>query len=129
MWKDTSTGGLGISFQGNYSVAAISINNANSNNHAINVAGGQEICVNGASGCLSYTSAQINVDTSFNAAGGITTSTLSTSSTLKFSGSFTANGTTATALTSLGPSSAHATVQEWFTVQDSAGTVRYIPAF
>lgn len=44
-------------------------------------------------------------------------------------GGFTANGSTALSLTSLGPSGSHATVQEWFTVQDASGTPRYIPAF
>jgi hypothetical protein len=44
-------------------------------------------------------------------------------------GTFTANGTTGTTMTSLGPAGAHATVQEWFTVTDAAGTVRYIPAY
>jgi len=44
-------------------------------------------------------------------------------------GAFTANGSTVLSLTSLGPSGAHATVQEWFTITDSGGTVRYIPAF
>ena len=44
-------------------------------------------------------------------------------------GTFTANGTTATTMTSLGPSGAHATVQEWFTVTDTGGIVRYIPAY
>ena len=42
---------------------------------------------------------------------------------------FTANGSVATTMTSLGPTGAHATVQEWFTVTDTGGTVRYIPAY
>lgn len=50
--------------------------------------------------------------------------TLQTSASL-----FTANGTVSTVLTNLGPAAAHTTVQEWFTVTNSAGTVRYIPAF
>jgi hypothetical protein len=45
------------------------------------------------------------------------------------SGCFSANGSVATSLTSLGPTGAHTTVQEWFTVTDASGTVRYIPAF
>jgi hypothetical protein len=50
---------------------------------------------------------------------------------LKFasSGMFTANGAVATAMSSLGPAGSHTTIQEWFTIQDVAGTVRYIPAF
>lgn len=43
--------------------------------------------------------------------------------------SFSANASVATVLGSLGPTGSHTTVQEWLTVQDSAGTVRYIPAF
>ena len=42
---------------------------------------------------------------------------------------FTANGSVATTMTSLGPTGSHATVQEWFTVTDTGGTVRYIPAY
>ena len=44
------------------------------------------------------------------------------------SGMFTANGSTSACVGSLGPSGVHSTVQEWLTVKDSAGTVRYIPA-
>jgi hypothetical protein len=44
-------------------------------------------------------------------------------------GTFTANGTTGTTMTSLGPAGAHTTVQEWFTITDASGTVRYIPAY
>jgi hypothetical protein len=45
------------------------------------------------------------------------------------SGAFTANGSVATTMTSLGPTGSHATIQEWFTVTDSIGNVRYIPAY
>lgn len=45
------------------------------------------------------------------------------------SASFTANGSTTLALSNIGPTGAHATVQEWFTLEDSSGTTRYIPAF
>jgi hypothetical protein len=41
----------------------------------------------------------------------------------------TANGSVATALTSIGPTGSHTTVQEWLTVTNSSGVVRYIPAF
>ena len=44
-------------------------------------------------------------------------------------GTFTANGSTATTMTSLGPTGSHTTVQEWLTVTDTSGTVRYIPAY
>lgn len=45
------------------------------------------------------------------------------------SSSWTANGSVATALSSVGPTGSHTTVQEWFTVKNASGTVRYIPAF
>ncbi len=40
-----------------------------------------------------------------------------------------ANGAVATALSSVGPTGAHSTVQEWFAVKNASGVVRYIPAF
>jgi hypothetical protein len=45
------------------------------------------------------------------------------------SGTWTANGSTSLSLTNIAPSGAHATVQEWFTVRNASGAVRYIPAF
>jgi len=50
---------------------------------------------------------------------------------IKFStsGAWTANGTVATAMSSLGPTGSHTTIQEWFTVKNASGTVRYIPTF
>lgn len=52
-------------------------------------------------------------------------------STVQFSNpvSFSANGSVATALTSIGPTGAHATVQKWLTVKDDSGTTLYIPCF
>lgn len=41
---------------------------------------------------------------------------------------FTADASTAACVGSLGPVGIHATVQEWLTVRDNAGTLRYIPA-
>jgi hypothetical protein len=40
-----------------------------------------------------------------------------------------ANGSVATALSSVGPTGSHTTVQEWFAVKNASGVVRYIPAF
>jgi hypothetical protein len=61
---------------------------------------------------------------------GNSNSTTTLTGTLKGAvGTFTANGTTGTILTSLGPAGAHATVQEWFTITDASGAVRYIPAY
>lgn len=40
-----------------------------------------------------------------------------------------ANGTVATALTSVGPTGSHTTVQEWLQVKNASGVIRYIPAF
>jgi len=48
---------------------------------------------------------------------------------IKAAGAWTANGSVATAMSSLGPTGSHATIQEWFKVTDAAGNVRYIPAF
>lgn len=52
-------------------------------------------------------------------------------SALKISGAgqWTANGAVAISVTNVAPTGAHATIQTWFTVQDNAGTVRYIPAY
>lgn len=44
-------------------------------------------------------------------------------------GSFSANGAIATSLGSIGPTGSHTTVQEWLTIKDASGTVRYIPCF
>lgn len=49
---------------------------------------------------------------------------------VKFSGTnIVANGAIATTMTSLGPTGSHATIQEWLTIQNSAGVTRYIPAY
>lgn len=54
-----------------------------------------------------------------------------TAGTVKFNNaaSFSANGAVATVLGSIGPTGSHTTVQTWFTIVDSGGTTRYIPAF
>jgi hypothetical protein len=44
-------------------------------------------------------------------------------------GMIAANGIVATALTNVGPTGAHTTVQEWLTVKNPAGVVRWIPMF
>lgn len=48
---------------------------------------------------------------------------------LDAAGFWSANGAVATALTSVGPTGSHTTVQEWFTVKNASGVTRYIPAF
>lgn len=45
------------------------------------------------------------------------------------SGSFSANGSVATSLGSVGPTGSNTTVQTWLTFKDSGGTTRYIPCF
>lgn len=45
------------------------------------------------------------------------------------SGSFSADGTVATVLGSLGPTGSHTTVQTWLTIIDNTGATRYIPCF
>lgn len=42
---------------------------------------------------------------------------------------FTANGTVATAMSSLGPTGSHTTIQKWLTIVDNGGTTGYIPVF
>ena len=42
---------------------------------------------------------------------------------------FAQNGTVATSVTSLGPTGASTTVQEWLVVVNPNGFIRYIPAF
>ncbi len=42
---------------------------------------------------------------------------------------FAANGSVATALSSVGPTGSHTTVQEWITITDASGVVRYVPGF
>lgn len=43
--------------------------------------------------------------------------------------SWTANGTVATTMTSLGPTGAHTTIQKWLTIKDNGGNTYYIPAY
>lgn len=64
--------------------------------------------------------------------GSVVLSTPTTSSgLLQFAsaGSFSANGAVATALTSVGPTGSHTTVQTWLTIVDNGGVTRYIPCF
>ena len=42
---------------------------------------------------------------------------------------FAANGSVATVLGSLGPTGSHTAVQEWLTVIDASGNIRYVPGF
>jgi hypothetical protein len=40
-----------------------------------------------------------------------------------------ANGAVATAMTSLGPTGSHTTIQEWFAVPGTGGAIRYVAGF
>lgn len=42
---------------------------------------------------------------------------------------FSANGAIATAMSSVGPTGSHTTVQEWLTIVNASGVTRYIPCF
>ena len=56
--------------------------------------------------------------------------TIDTTQNLKFaSASIAANGSVATAMSSLGPTGSHTTIQEWLVVKNASGVVRYIPMF
>jgi hypothetical protein len=48
---------------------------------------------------------------------------------LSTAAAFAANGSVATALSSVGPTGANTTVQEWIKVVNSAGVTRYVPCF
>jgi len=50
---------------------------------------------------------------------------------VRFKGSenWAANGSTATTVTSLGPTGSHTTIQRWLTVRDDSGVLRYIPTY
>ena len=43
--------------------------------------------------------------------------------------SFTANGSVATTMTSLGPAGASTTITKWLTIKDDGGTTRFIPCY
>ncbi len=62
---------------------------------------------------------------------GETGATLGLMGAVKFTSavSWSANGSVATTMTGIGPAGSHTTVQEWLTVVDSAGVVRYVPAY
>src|SRR5581483_7821545 len=45
------------------------------------------------------------------------------------SSNMSANGSVATALSSVGPTGSHTTVQEWLTIKNPAGVARYVPCF
>ena len=64
-------------------------------------------------------------------AGGNTGMTVNSDGSVTFATatSFSSLGSVATALTSVGPTGSHATVQEWLTIKDNNGTTRYIPCF
>lgn len=57
------------------------------------------------------------------------TITLNSATQFGSSASWNPNGNVATTMTSLGPARAHETVQEWLTITNSAGVVRYVPAY
>lgn len=75
------------------------------------------------------TSVAPTINISWNTTGN-TLSLQPTGGTLKLGSTLmTANGAVATALSSIGPTGSHTTVQEWLTVTNAAGAIRYIPAF
>ena len=60
---------------------------------------------------------------SFNTAGSVGEINLTNSA------SFIANGSVATAMSSVGPLGSHTTIQEWLVVLDNNGKAVYVPAF
>jgi hypothetical protein len=104
IWTD-SVGGGGAHIEGVDSTGAISFQPLQINGLSLSLQS------NGGAECLAFDS--------------------STPPLVKFStaGAWTANGLVATAMSSVGPTGSHTTIQEWFTVKNAGGTVRYIPAF
>jgi trimeric autotransporter adhesin len=85
--------------------------------------GGTLILEGSTSGSVTLTGGTTGLFTTANIGNGASALTISGS------GQWTANGTTATTMTSLGPTGSHATIQTWLTVTDNGGTVRYIPCY
>ena len=67
--------------------------------------------------------AQLGSYLSFNTAGSVGEINLTNSA------SFIANGSVATAMSSVGPLGSHTTIQEWLVVLDNNGKAVYVPAF
>jgi hypothetical protein len=84
-------------------------------------------------GTGSVTIAPATAGTINNCSVGVTTAAAGVFTTLQATTSLKmptiANGAVATAMSSLGPTGSHTTVQEWFAVLNASGTTRYIPAF
>ena len=98
-FEDNSTTSVGFAAIGTYSNAAFS------------AASGNKICLNGGSDCfwwdgteITFASQPVQLQTA-------------------------ANGSVATALSSLGPTGSHTTVQEWIKINGTGGAVRYVPGF
>ena len=87
-------------------------------------ANGAQSILKGTAGALNITQGNINSDLVLTVTGGGTGRVQWGSSR-----TWTANGAVATTLGSLGPTGANTTVQEWLTFKNTAGTVRYIPAW
>jgi hypothetical protein len=109
-WSDTSTTPAAANLQGTYSIAAINIGTTTT---ALAAASGDNICLNGVLDCFKWNTTSTAIDFS---AQGVELQQI-------------ANGSVATVLGSLGPVGSHTTVQEWFQIKDSAGTIRYVPGF
>lgn len=96
--------------------------------------GGYNVLVGSNSNCDTPSSSTSNEVMICGEAGPVMTFTgtqtlASASLALPFGGAWSANGSVATVLGSLGPTGSHTTVQEWFTVTDAGGNVRYVPGF
>lgn len=123
--------GNGITFEGgqyaikNYTIvdftqSAVSYNDAGTHNVGINLGG-------------TYSTFQIaGTGWAVGTDGTLTSAALNgfSGGPVKFtSTSFSSNAAIATALSSVGPTGSHTTVQEWLTVKNGSGVTRYIPCF
>ena len=138
------TGGVG---SGNWNGGAISITGGSTaggsaaNGGAVTLAGGATLATNGTGGALSLLSGAGNGSGN---GGAVTLGSGAKGSggacgllTLQPVGGslqvgpdlVAANGSVATALTSLGPTGSHTTVQEWLVVKGTGGATRWVPCF
>lgn len=105
---------------GSANVLKISGNNAVDTNAPSIRSDASNLVLNARVSSVLYLNFDTAADLNINAAGGTT----------QFgSGCFNANGSVATALTSVGPTGSHTTVQEWLVLKNASGATRYIPCF
>jgi hypothetical protein len=92
-------------------------------------AAGTFTVVNGATGSALLVKAATGQSLQLGNADGIALLVGSGTVQFKASASFSANGSVATVLGSVGPAGSHTSVQKWLTILDNTGATLYVPAF